>query len=67
MDYFVVKKIFISLLDLLTTIPTLIIVLVFIFGIGLSLKKMSRQENLQYKALEQKYKKVVESHKNKKG
>ena len=67
MDYFVVKKIFISLLDLLTTIPTLIIVLVFIFGIGFSLKKMSRQENLQYKALEKKYKKVVESHKNKKG
>ena len=66
MDYFVVKKIFISLLDLLTTIPTLIIVLVFIFGIGFALKKMSRQENLQYKALEKKYKKVIESRTNRK-
>ena len=67
MDYFVVKKIFNSLLELLTTIPMFIIVLVFIFGIGFALKRMSHQENLQYKALEKKYKKVIESRKNKKG
>ena len=67
MDYFVVKNIFFSFLDFLTTIPMLIIVLVFLFGLGYSLKKMSLQENLQYKTLEKKYKKIIEDRKNRKG
>ena len=44
-----------------------IIVLVFLFGLGYSLKKMSLQENLQYKTLEKKYKKIIEDRKNRKG
>lgn len=67
MDYFVVKNIFFSFLDFLTTIPMFIIVLVFLFGLGYSLKKMSLQENVQYKTLEKKYKKIIEDRKNRKG
>ena len=67
MDYFVVKNIFFCFLDFLTTIPMFIIVLVFLFGLGYSLKKMSLQENVQYKTLEKKYKKIIEDRKNRKG